>query len=136
MVSPQAGTGKKLIEAARHWAGGGREFAPDESVAQALEAIGAPPEVIAQARSQSGSDDFEVFEDNWETLQAFLDLDTSWTLAPLGMGGSVRFGLPSTEIESTLRMLGIRGKARKKLFQNLRMMERAALEVIADSLDH
>lgn len=77
-----------------------------------------------------------MFEENWETLQAFLDLDTSWTLAPHGFGGAVRFGLPSTEIESTLRMIGVRGKARKKLFQNLRMMERAALEVIADSMDH
>lgn len=68
-------------------------------------------------------------------MQLFLHLATSWSTVPLGLGGAARFGIPATEIESTLRMWGARGAARKELFLHLRMMEQSALEVIADSLD-
>lgn len=91
--------------------------------------------MIDAARQQAGSVDFEVLPENWETVQLFLHLSTSWSTVPLGLGGATRFGVPATEIESTLRMWGARGKKRKRLFLDLRMMEQAALEVIADSLD-
>jgi len=105
-------------------------------VVQGLEEIGAPADVIEQVRQQSGNDDFEVLPENWDMVQVFLNLTTSWKLVSLGMGGATRFGIPATEIESTLRMWGTRGaKKIKRAFLNLRMMEQAALEVIADSLD-
>lgn len=135
MGGSPADLGKKLIEAARHWAGGGRTFAPDESIAQALEQIGAPAHVIQQTREQAGADDFEVLPENWETVQIFLHLSTSWSTVSLGMGAACRFGIPATEIESTLRMWGVRGRKQRKLLLDIRMMEQAALEVIADSLD-
>lgn len=102
---------------------------------ESLQQLGAPPEVIEAAREQAGSDDFEVLPENWETVQLFLHLSTSWSTVPVGLGGAARFGIPATEIESTLRMWGARGPSRKQLFLNLRTMEQAALEVIADSLD-
>lgn len=91
--------------------------------------------MIEEARQQAGSDDFEVLPENWETVQLFLHLATSWSVVQFGLGGATRFGIPASEIESTLRMWGARGPARKALFLDLRMMEQAALEVIADSLD-
>lgn len=100
----------------------------------ALEKAGAPPEVIAHVRaraeSQVARDDFEVWPENLATLEAFIELQTSWDWITPGMGTPVRAGLRSTEIESTLRMLGVRGSRRTEVFQDLRAMERAALEVL------
>lgn len=102
---------------------------------ESLQQLGAPLEVIEAAREQAGSDDFEVLPENWETVQIFLHLATCWSTVALGLGGSARYGIPATEIESTLRLWGARGSKRKELFLSLRMMEQAALEVFVNQLD-
>ncbi|MGE4337748.1 MAG: DUF1799 domain-containing protein [Pigmentiphaga sp.] len=92
---------------------------------------GAPQEVIDSARASMGSDDFEVLEENLEIVNVFVFLGTSWTLATLPMGGAVQVGIPSSEIESTMRMMGIKKKDRMSVFTGIRIMEKAALEVMS-----
>lgn len=86
--------------------------------------------MIEQASKAVSHGDFEVFEENIETVNVFMQLSTSWKLATVGMG-SVRFGIPSTEIESTLRLMGVHRRRRQVLFKNIRIMERAALETLS-----
>jgi hypothetical protein len=130
--SPPGGAAKKLIGAARHWAGGGQgDFTPDQGVIDALIATGAPQHIIDLAKAGTGScsSDYELWPENEEAVDVFLELSTSWDWVTPGMGKAARAGLRSTEIESTLRMLGYRGARRAELFRDIRIMERAALEV-------
>jgi len=100
-------------------------------VLAALRAAGAPAEVLDAARPASASDDeaFEVWPENLPTFEAFIALSHCWTWVAPAMGRPVRVGIPSAEIESTLRLLRVKRRVRREMFIELRAMERAALEV-------
>lgn len=103
----------------------------DDDVLAALRAAGAPPEVLDAARPNSPSEDevFEVWPENWPTVEAFLALGRCWMWVAPGMGTPVRVGIPATEVESTLRLLDVQRPGRREMFLELRAMEQAALEV-------
>ena len=46
------------------------------------------------------------------------------------MNGSSLQGLDATQMESTLRLMGLKRKERGRVYQGLLVMEQAALEVI------
>ena len=69
--------------------------------------------------------DFEVFEDNWPALLAFLRCGTQWRYA--GMDG-IRTGLDYAAVESVLR-LTMAEEQRAGAFEGIQIMEHAALEV-------
>lgn len=93
--------------------------------------MGAPADVIEQARAGSTASDYEIWPENEDVLDAFLELQTSWDWVTPGMGSPVRVGIRSTEIESTLRMMGFRGERRIEAFRDLRTMERAAINALS-----
>lgn len=80
-----------------------------------LTAAGPPPPI-----------DFEVWPENWNAVMFYLGLSTQWRLAP--MGGVV--GLDYTGVEAAMRMQRIPAAERPALFDQLRIMELAALPIL------
>ena len=96
----------------------------------ALIASGAPQDVVDAARGAAIQSDFEVWPENEDAVDVFLELGNAWDWVVPGMGEARRVGIRATEIESTLRLLGYRAARRKELFRDVRVMERAALEAM------
>jgi len=74
----------------------------------------------------------EIWPENAPLVNAFILLETCWAWAAPAFDRPRRIGLPATEIQSTLALLGIRKRNRRQAFLDLRTMERAALDVIWD----
>lgn len=117
------------------WAGGGEdasEICIDEDYLDSLRSAGAPPDVIEQVRkaAKKSQKDFEVFEDNWQSLLFFVGLKTQWNISIGGMGGAIYLGLNYQSVESAMNLKQVPKKARAELFNDLQVMEEAALEVL------
>ena len=100
---------------------------------EALGAAGAPDPGVIQRAQQEERTDYEVWPENEAVVEAFLHLSSCWTVSRSPMGDLLYFGLPSTEIESTLRLLGFPRRKRAQVFRYLKDMERAALSVFMSS---
>jgi len=75
-----------------------------------------------------GSEDCEVWKDNWATAQFFFAVSTQWIIK-----SGQCIGLCHKAIESTMNMMNVYGKRRRaKLFSEIKFMERAALETIEE----
>jgi hypothetical protein len=73
---------------------------------------------------------FEIWPENWPTVRVFLSLSTQWRFTLPAMGGPVIWhGLPHTEIEATIRLLGYRRDA-QMIFTGIKVMEQAALTAL------
>lgn len=116
---PYRGQAKKLADAAEHWARGGvvNETAGD------LEVFGAAAEVVQSVGELSDPQDFEVFEENADTVVMFLRLQTQWNVSAGGVVGlnyqSAEFLFRIGKVENPLEML-----------EGLQVMEVAALRVM------
>ena len=80
------------------------------------------------------SDELSIFPENWDAVNAFLALSASWsrTIHFPAMGGKpiqIWHGIPRTEIESTLRLMGL-WRQRLDLLPRLLIMENAAREAL------
>lgn len=70
---------------------------------------------------------YEVWSDNAETVETFLALQTQWRVGP--MGGYL--GLDYPGVRAALDMRGVRKPVdRRRIFDDLQTMERAALAVL------
>lgn len=105
----------------------------DAGVIETLRQAGAPDEVIAAAEAARGGSVYQVWAENWPSLELFLDLSTSWAWAGGGMGPPQRVGIPATEIQAALCPRGLRRKRQAALYDDIRTMERAALEVLREA---
>jgi hypothetical protein len=123
----------KLKEAARYWAGERpQEHASiDAGVIVQLEEAGAPAQIIAEARRRMNppEDDFDVWPDSLVAVELFCALGTQWRILS-GMGGVQWQGIDYQSIEGVLRLKAISPDDWPALFNDLRIMERAALEVL------
>lgn len=83
--------------------------------------FGAPQDIVDQVEQHD--DDFEVWEDNFETLNIFLRLQSQWVVSMSGVVGlnyqSVRYLFKIYEIENE-----------KQTFEDLQLMEFAALPIL------
>lgn len=70
-----------------------------------------------------------MFEDNWESVIFFIDLSTQWHIVS-GMNGERVTGLNYQSVESAMNIQQIPQENRRDLFNDLKIMERSALEVI------
>lgn len=93
-----------------------------------MRAMGAPEEVIEAVCGQQAVEDEVcwVHDDNWDSVVFFFGLGTQWTMA--GMGGYC--GLSYAGVEACLRMSGLKRRRRARLFEDVRIMEHAALPVL------
>ncbi|UVA80468.1 DUF1799 domain-containing protein [Pandoraea commovens] len=132
------GQRKKLIGAARYWAGERDTLEHvDESLIESLQAFGAPADVIRQARAMQPLDVFEVWPENWPTVELFCALGTQWRTACLQSGFAslvVRTGIDYACVEPVMRMLGQSTDAVRERFAGVRLMEREALDVLNEDL--
>lgn len=116
----ERGAGKKLKEAAAHWARGG---APNDDLAKELEFLGAPDEYKKAVLANQQPDVFEVYEENRPALEVFLRVSTQWHVAE----GVVR-GLNYQSLKWVIDMYA--PDRSRDLFEAVSIMEGAALEVL------
>lgn len=98
-----------------------------------LRLAGAPVEVLAaaEAAAEVEQDFFEVWEDCFDSLKFFLGLRSRWLYASSGMG-SVRVGLDPKGLDMELTYRGGSRRRRARLFEDVRLMEQAVLDVDAE----
>lgn len=88
-----------------------------------LVAFGAPLEVIAQTQEDENSKTFEVFEENWETVQFFLRLSTQWIVSD-----GAFIGLNYNSLDLVLKLFKVKNRA--EIFDRIQIMEFSALELL------
>lgn len=64
-----------------------------------------------------------IFPDNLDAVDVFITMDTQWSV-----GFSGRTGLDYSKLPFVMRMAGIERKEWPRIFDSVRVMERAALE--------
>ncbi len=112
-------------------------MAVDEEAAAALRRVGVKEADIEAALAQEAEaqeaqepdEEFEVHEDNWQSLLFFLRVQTQWVY--FGIGGS-RAGLNNTAVESTMRMARVKRVDQDALLDDLQVMEREILKSDAE----
>jgi hypothetical protein len=71
---------------------------------------------------EEAGDAFEVWDCNWQSLECFLALETQWNTSA-GNGVMVKTGLNYPAVDVVMRRMN----AKRRVFADLRHMERAAL---------
>ena len=102
------------MDVARRWAGGGSTLQAD-AAAFGLVIEGADEE----------DEEIEIWPENLETVDAFLACQTQWAVSE--MSGAYT-GLRYADVAATLDMMCVTDK--RDVFWGLRVMERAALDVL------
>lgn len=99
----------------------------DDAAAFGIDPATLPARAVSGA--ERGAPDGElIYPENWPALNVFLALSNAWTLHLPALGGKPLWrGIPRTEIESTLRLLGL-WRERADLLPRLWVLEAAALE--------
>lgn len=105
---------KKLIDAGAYWATSrsGRDSTKEDN-----EWLGLP-----ENYGTTANDDFEVYPENWDALQAFIACATQWRVS--GMGD--RLGLDYSSLKTVLDFEHPQAK-HKTLFHQVRLIEQGAL---------
>ena len=125
----QGGTQKKLADAARFWAAQGNRQGNAVNDSRAAD----PPEwqqALQDHEAQFEEDEdefFSVWPENAQTVRVFIMLRRCWRQD--GLSGQT-LGIERPAIESTLRLLRIKRKHHLELFEQLMIMEDAALSVL------
>lgn len=118
---------KKLKEAARYWATGGK--VKQGELADDFKAFGATPEQVSEF---AGKDDspavFAIEPENDAAMRAFVSMETQWRVS-VGMR-KVYHGLDYNAIEPTLRLLALPPEDWPQIFLDLRILETEALPLL------
>lgn len=111
-------------------AGGVRDtsFDVDDGIIAELEALGAPPEVIENARRQIPPEpELEIFADNIAAVEMFQAMQTQWR-SVAGAERVVRLGIDYTALLATINAF-VEPADRKQMFDDVRIMELETLKV-------
>jgi hypothetical protein len=100
-----------------------------DEVDEDLAVLGISPEKTDDTEESSDESLFEVWEENWDAVQVFVRLTTQWNFA--GMGAHI--GLNYQSVDFVFALLDI--KNRKEVFDDLRVMELAALAELNSKKD-
>lgn len=84
---------------------------------------------MAPARPAS-PEEIDVWPENWPIWDAWIGLENRWRVVVAANGEVNRQGLDAAQIESTLRLMGMKRKERERVYQGLLVMEDAALAAI------
>lgn len=97
-----------------------------------MQEFGAPPEVIeAAARNARTAEDFELFEDNEQSVRIFRSLATQWRFR--GMDG-LRAGLDYSVLPFVMHTLSVKRSDRKQVFEDVMLLEEETLLVQAEKV--
>lgn len=83
-----------------------------------------PPPTVPEEEE----DVFELWDINWQSFDAFLACETQWRFLA-GFGAVACLGLDWPAVDVLLRRRGLDDEA----FEDLRVMENAAVEVLAEA---
>lgn len=115
------------MDAARHWAA-------RPVRAEVVDARAQDPEDWQQALAaheaqfeEAEHDGFAVWPENEQALRMFLALRHCWRMD--SMSGQY-LGIERPAIESTLRLMGVKRRLRREIFEQIMLMEDAALPVL------
>lgn len=106
-----------------------------ESISRDLELLGQAnnPEALAWLNQIAPQleipTEFEVERENLTAVQVFVAMQTNWRIVA-GMGGVVYQGLDYPALQSVANMLGIKRKTLPDLFDDIQIMEAAALPLL------
>lgn len=90
--------------------------------------MGAPPEVLAQARATAaGKVALAILPCNLDAARVFWAMGTQWRVAA-GMSGALRLGLDYGALPGVMRFLGIPRRRWGDVFEQLQVIELAALK--------
>lgn len=89
-----------------------------------LEAWGASDDVKSAYDQAQEADEFEVWAENWDTVQLFLLVQTQWRTG--SMGGVI--GLDYDAVESGARLAKV--DVTPEMFEGLRIMESSAVNAL------
>lgn len=93
--------------------------------------FGADEQTIADAKASGDAELFEIWPENRLALDIFLRLGEAWTV--LVLPGAVHYqGVRPDSIEAVMRVCSVRPRDRQALFDDVRAMTLAALEVLND----
>ena len=113
---------KKLSDAARYWAKGSDSL--EEAISD-LKYLKAPEEIILEMRQAQASVDFEVWDDNWATIEMWLRLQTQWRTS---FGGLI--GLDYVACKFLFEVYGVEDQ--REMMDSIIIMERSALSAIGE----
>jgi hypothetical protein len=85
---------------------------------------------IQEDETDTGSDHFEVFPENWETVCIFLRLSTCWRKVFLPTGTLFWEGLNLTDMEAVVRNFGFKGEKARGIFRDCLYMSECALPLL------
>ncbi len=106
----------------------------DEAFIAEARAMGVDPASLVSAPEADDADDaFVLLPENVEAFDFFLGLSTQWKWATPAMGTPMRVGLDYACAEAAMRIQGLRGERRVRMFADIRAMERAVLNVERES---
>lgn len=114
---PVRGAGKKLTDAARYWARGGEDYS--EAIDD-LRKMNAPEEVVQELLDQQAGSHFEIFEENWPSVEIFLSIQTQWR-ATYG----TFYGLDYNSLFSVMNLYET--EDRKRIFEDVQLIERTII---------
>ncbi|NML62270.1 DUF1799 domain-containing protein [Massilia sp. RP-1-19] len=109
-----------------------------DDIVDQLVALKAPPDVIEAARDRAqarrggaaaANDTFDVWPENWTSVQLFLNVSTQWDVVA-GMSGLIYMGLKYEIVPEQMDRLRIARKKRADMWGDLSLMERAALPLL------
>lgn len=81
----------------------------------------------SQRNDDEDSDVFEVWEENWESFNWFLNMNRRWVFNP--MDGK-RIRLDDQAVVAQLKLSGLKKSKQRTIMDDLLAMETAALEVL------
>jgi len=74
-----------------------------------------------------------IWPENWPTVEVFLSLSSQWNVFIPALGGGVVWrGIPHSEVEPTIRMLGF-GHDIRTIFIGIKVMEGIAIDELKRS---
>lgn len=95
--------------------------------------MGLSPADIGRARADRADTSeagFGVLRENWLSFEVFCALGTQWRIVS-GFGGGYYEGLDYAAItRDFMGAMGVKKRRRKRVFNDLRIMEAAALEIL------
>lgn len=94
-----------------------------------MEDMGAPADVIADARAQLAPADFELFDDNVTSFSVFQRMRTQWRTR--GMDGDIS-GLDYSALPAVMQLMNIPPARQGGVFDDLHLMELETLMVAAE----
>jgi hypothetical protein len=115
----------KLRDAAVYWAGGGKRV--EDKTKEDAAAFG----IVLPEEPAERSNDFEVWDENWDAVMMFLRMQTQWTTTMAGY-----MGLRYDVLLAAGGMFDLYNvENRREMLEDLQIMEAAALSKLAKDKD-